>query len=329
MSSVKSVTVLVLCYNSRKTVIETLNSVKKQTYKQIHLIVSDDCSTDDTFVLVKKWVSHNNDKFLSAKAFRTRQNLGVSRHMNACLNLIPTDWFKGLAADDVLLPDCIEKYVDYIQNHECRGIVYANHLCFNEENGKRNYFIDYEEQLYQKNFGKQSANNQRKMIAKREVLCSPTCFTNKNDVILAGGYDLRIKNIEDWPIKMRLLDHGFKMHQMSGYTVLYRVENSISHSEELFFKPDFLSMERKVKMLYCYPMLYKSLVFRWNEAVTNLRYKVIVDFMGNRRNRRSKVINLLLGLFNTKKMKKALINIACFKKARNEIAKVCLEYGLE
>ncbi|MDR0890977.1 MAG: glycosyltransferase [Endomicrobium sp.] len=42
------VSVCVITYNSSKYVLETLESIKTQTYQNIELIVSDDCSTDDT-----------------------------------------------------------------------------------------------------------------------------------------------------------------------------------------------------------------------------------------------------------------------------------------
>ena len=50
------VTIGIITYNSSKFVIEALESVKRQTYEKLELIVSDDCSTDDTVPKVKKWL---------------------------------------------------------------------------------------------------------------------------------------------------------------------------------------------------------------------------------------------------------------------------------
>lgn len=47
------VSVVVITYNSSKYIVETLNSVKKQTYKNIELIITDDCSTDNTVSVIK------------------------------------------------------------------------------------------------------------------------------------------------------------------------------------------------------------------------------------------------------------------------------------
>lgn len=312
------VSVLVLSYNSSGTVIETLDSIKNQTYKNLHIFVSDDCSTDDSYAIIEKWISENKSRFLTSTVLKTESNLGVSCHMDQCVRLLPTVWFKGLAADDILLPDCIEKYMNYINRNDCRGMVYAKHLNFYDNHYGRHYNFDYEEQMYQKRFGEMTAEQQRLAIAKREVLCSPTCFTNRNDVIEAGGYDLSIKNIEDWPIKMRLLDCGFKMNRMDEYTVLYRMGNSISRSNERFFKPEFIDMEKKVKKLYCYPTAKRSLIYRWNNRVTYLRYYLIINVLGNKRNGFTNIVNISAAMFNTVKLRKAVLNTLNKKRTRQE-----------
>jgi alpha-1,3-rhamnosyltransferase len=50
------VSVVIITYNSSKYVLETLESAKAQTYQNIELIVSDDCSTDDTVEKCREWI---------------------------------------------------------------------------------------------------------------------------------------------------------------------------------------------------------------------------------------------------------------------------------
>ena len=57
------VTIIVATYNSSKYVLETLESIKNQTYPHLSLIITDDCSTDDTVDICKKWVGLNESRF--------------------------------------------------------------------------------------------------------------------------------------------------------------------------------------------------------------------------------------------------------------------------
>ena len=53
------ISILVISYNSSKFIIDTLESIKKQSYNNIELIVSDDYSTDNTIELVTNWLKLN------------------------------------------------------------------------------------------------------------------------------------------------------------------------------------------------------------------------------------------------------------------------------
>ena len=61
------VSVNVVTYNSSKTVLETLESIKSQTYERLELIVTDDHSKDDTVQVCQKWIAENQNRFVRAK----------------------------------------------------------------------------------------------------------------------------------------------------------------------------------------------------------------------------------------------------------------------
>ena len=58
------VSVAVIAYNSAEYILETLESIKAQTYDKIELIVSDDCSLDGTVEICHKWIDANKSRFV-------------------------------------------------------------------------------------------------------------------------------------------------------------------------------------------------------------------------------------------------------------------------
>ena len=59
------VSVIVITYNSSRYVLHTLESVHRQSFNDIELIVSDDCSTDNTFDLCREWLANYSDRFIN------------------------------------------------------------------------------------------------------------------------------------------------------------------------------------------------------------------------------------------------------------------------
>ena len=66
MISSPLVSIVVITYNSSKYVLDTLQSVYNQTYKNLELIISDDCSSDNTVAIVEKWLIDNGNRFVES-----------------------------------------------------------------------------------------------------------------------------------------------------------------------------------------------------------------------------------------------------------------------
>jgi glycosyltransferase involved in cell wall biosynthesis len=78
------ITVINLCYNTGKFVLDTLDCIKGQTFQDFELIIVDDCSTDDSASLLSDWItSHGSD--LSIAFIKNEKNIGISRSLNKAL----------------------------------------------------------------------------------------------------------------------------------------------------------------------------------------------------------------------------------------------------
>ena len=57
------VTIITAVYNNGKLIIESLQALKQQTYRDYEHILIDDCSTDNSFDLIETWAKENNHKY--------------------------------------------------------------------------------------------------------------------------------------------------------------------------------------------------------------------------------------------------------------------------
>ena len=71
------VSVVVITYNSSNYLLDTLESFKAQTYKNIELVITDDHSSDDTIAISEKWLIANGSFFYSTKLVKAEKNTGI------------------------------------------------------------------------------------------------------------------------------------------------------------------------------------------------------------------------------------------------------------
>ncbi|NJO68906.1 MAG: glycosyltransferase family 2 protein [Bacteroidetes bacterium] len=65
------VSVIVVTYNSSEFVRYTLESIAKQRYQSIELIITDDCSDDNTIYLCNQWLINNKDRFVRTEIIQS------------------------------------------------------------------------------------------------------------------------------------------------------------------------------------------------------------------------------------------------------------------
>ncbi len=82
---------------------EAVRGALAQTYSPLEIIISDDCSTDRTFAIIRESVSrYNGPHHIIVK--RNKTNLGLSAHANQVFSLASGELIIGAAGDDISLP---------------------------------------------------------------------------------------------------------------------------------------------------------------------------------------------------------------------------------
>jgi alpha-1,3-rhamnosyltransferase len=222
------VTIGVLTYNSSKYIIETLESIKAQTYPKLILNISDDCSTDNTIDLCKQWIEENRDRFVKTKIIVPEHNTGVSGNANRNWDACETEWFKDIAGDDLLLPNCIEYNMKYVNEHPETIVLFSRVRPFRVHHGKK---IWEKESWHDYNFFNLTPEEQyHYLFYNGNHLPAAPCFYNIKAIRnLNIRHDERIPLLEDYPKWIMLVRKGTTFSFMDKHTVGYRQnENSLS-----------------------------------------------------------------------------------------------------
>lgn len=224
------VSVPVITYNSAKFVLETLESIKAQTYQNVELIISDDCSTDNTIELCQKWIEENKDRFVRTQIITVDNNTGISANLNRAEAVCQGEWVKSVAGDDLLMPNSITDYIDYVRNHSDVVYIFGRIEAFGATE-KVNFH--YSNEVFDYSFFDLSIDQQlEKLIFDTNCIPGATVFYNQLRIKKYGiTNDERIPLLEDWPKWINVLNKGIKLHFIDRTMVRYRIhEDSLSTS---------------------------------------------------------------------------------------------------
>ena len=283
------ISVIVHAYNSADTIIDTLESIKRQSYSRIELIVSDDASTDNTVEITKRWLVQNNYFFEKSTVVKHKSNMGITKHLTESVKLAHGKWIKTIAGDDMLCDDCIDLDICFVKNHPNCEFLVTNMYLF-DDHGK--WDMPPGERAYCNYLGRKNPEVQYKMLLKRDVHLSPSEFFSADIFRKYGEPRNPSRNIEDWPFRLHVAGSGCKIYYLDKNTVCYRMGvSSVSRIKDHFFNPNHLENRRQIEKELVYPHIKKTdIVFWWNEIIKHFRFKTII-WLGNKPDRRTSLIN--------------------------------------
>ena len=126
------VSIIIPVFNRERMIGECIESVLKQTYKSIELVVVDDGSTDNTAQVVKELASI----YPNYIRYVYQDNSGPAIARNTGLSHSAGEFIQYLDSDDLLLPTKIELQVKALQNHPEAEVAYCQTLRTNMVTGE-------------------------------------------------------------------------------------------------------------------------------------------------------------------------------------------------
>jgi alpha-1,3-rhamnosyltransferase len=252
------VSIVVTTYNSANFVVETLESAKSQTWSNLELIISDDCSADNTLEVCREWLIKNSGRFVRTEIISVPKNTGVSANCNRCIAAARANWIKMIAGDDILFPNCVQDNMDFVSGTPAAAIIFSQVKVYQNEFKDEN-LLETDPDKYPKNLMDVafSASDQYKLLLLSDrINYTPSYFFNKHTILSVGGYDEGNRLVEDYPMWLKLTNAGNRLFYFHTPTVGYRRHQMAANNRAEFglFKPLVLKMG-DLKNKYVFPNL--------------------------------------------------------------------------
>ncbi len=256
------ISVIIPVYNGETTIRETLQSIFKQTFKNLEIIVINDGSTDSTIEIIKSIYDSRLQIF-------SYPNAGLSASRNRGINKSLGQFISFIDADDLWTVDKLACQYKALQDNEKAAVAYSwtDYIDVKGNFLKAGRHITATGSVYSQLLLSNLLENGSNPLIRREAL---------NEV---GGFDDSLTAAEDWDMWLRLSER-YEFVCVERVQILYRVStNSMSTNftrqeveslkviERAFSQPQAESLQHLKK--YSKAQLYKYLMFKAIEAPIN------------------------------------------------------------
>lgn len=271
------VSIFVITYNSAETVIEALDSIYNQTYTNLELVISDDCSKDDTVRLCNDWLTEHAERFVRTRLIVVPQNTGVTSNIIRAEAACRGEWLKGVAGDDMLSPDSIATYVEYVSKHPDAVYVFSMVEVFGEDKNKCR-IERFEDVVFDYSFFDLPTQRQYEWLiweAHQPIPAATAFYNRRKSEDLGIRLDERIPMLDDWPRWIQCLEKGVRFYFINKRLVKYRVSTASICAGAKYFNQFF----RSLALLYVYyqyrpAIKYKGWLKAWIRYV-NMRLMLV------------------------------------------------------
>ena len=181
------VTVLMSVYNGEKYLREAIDSILGQTFKDFEFLILDDGSTDSSAEIIR---SYSDPRI---RLIQNEKNIGLTRSLNKGLKLANAQYIARMDADDISLPERLEKQTAFLFKNLGYGVVGSSYYHI-DGSGKRGPLI----RVLTKN------SEIQKELKKKNWFGHGSVMMRRDAVLEAGGYDERYKYAQDYDLWLRI-----------------------------------------------------------------------------------------------------------------------------
>lgn len=218
-SSYPLVSVIIPVYNCEKYLPLSLDSILNQTYQNIEILIVDDCSTDGTRNILKKYKQKYSNKL---RIFYNKKNLGVASSLNFLVKKTKSNYIFRMDGDDISYNTRITQQLEYISRSENKDLM----IC----GGYVKVINDSGSCLYNKRFPISNSDVLSKIFFYTPV-CHPAMLIRKE---IFTKYKVKYNSIryaEDLDLLFQCYTKDLKIGNLPSYILKYRIHpNSETYS---------------------------------------------------------------------------------------------------
>lgn len=249
------VSIITPTFNSSKYITECIDSVSKQTIQNWELLITDDCSTDNTWDIISKY--SNQDSRI--KVFRLDQNSGAAVARNKSIENAKGRFIAFLDSDDMWFPNKLEKQIEFMKEKKC-ALSYSSYMTCNNESETTGIIVcrNYE------TFSSSKKNN------------NIGCLTAVYDTEKVGKvYMPLLRKRQDWGLMLRILEMCDVAYGIKEPLAIYRhSSNSISSNKSSLIKYNLLLYQEVLGWSFIHAYIYFIIVFIPNYIFKKLKIKM-------------------------------------------------------
>ena len=209
MNIVPKISLIMSVYNGEDYLAETVESVLCQTFTEWEFIIINDCSTDNTSKILAEYAS----KDARVKVHTNKTNLRLPSSLNKALSLAEGKYIARMDADDICMPDRLQKQYDFMEANpnvdlsSCRFLTLKNGVYSSGGCG-----------------GKGDSESIKALLLVTNPILHPGIIA-KADVIKELGYDKNFTCTEDMELWTRFVLNNKRVEILSEYLMIYRLHD--------------------------------------------------------------------------------------------------------
>lgn len=213
MKSYGLVSIITPSYNSAKFISETIESILAQTYTNWELLITDDCSSDNSCAIINDYAI--KDKRI--KLFQLTKNSGAGVARNNSLKEAKGDYIAFCDSDDCWLSEKLEKQLEFMEQYNSTFSCTSYFTC-NEDGTLKGKIIAPTKISY------------FDLICNDNMGCLTTMYNAK---VLGKHFMPTIRKRQDWGYKLIIIQKSKYAHGMKECLAKYRLRNNSLSSNKV------------------------------------------------------------------------------------------------